>query len=200
MTIRKETREQINAAIAAGAIPRAPRSGIGLVLPNGRRRTVLMNQAGQLTAAGTRYYEQTDQTPPSSFDFAQEPERAGKAGRSLVIKMLDGSRKAVSTFDSVAKQFKPTALGKKFYANRKDKFTILFPVSIDLTRTNGRRSGTARGQRRAPRGGPAGRGQAAGSRLDPAATPGLGRTHPACRLRNESPGSDSANAVQQTEL
>ena len=30
--------------------------------------------------------------------------------------------------------FKPTALGKRFYAKRMDRFTILFPVTVELTR------------------------------------------------------------------
>ena len=54
-----------------------------------------------------------------------------------MIKLLDGSRRAVSRFDNVAKEFKPTALGKKFYANRKDRYTVLYPVTVDLTRKNG---------------------------------------------------------------
>ncbi len=120
-------KEQINASIAAGAQPRVPRSGIGLILPNGRQRKVLVDQSGKLTAAGSHYYEQTGQTPPGRFDWAQTPERAG---RSLFIKLLDGSKKAVSRFDAVSKQFAPTALGKKFYSRRLDRFTVLFPCSV----------------------------------------------------------------------
>ena len=110
-----------------------PRSGIGLVLPDGRRRKVLVNQGG-VTSAGEYFYQQTGTEAPSKFDFAQTPERAG---RSLMIKLLDGSKRAVSRFDPVAKEFKPTVLGKKFFANRKDRFTVLFPVTVDLTRKNG---------------------------------------------------------------
>ena len=110
-----------------------PRSGIGLVLPDGRRRKVLVNQGG-ISAAGEYYYQQTGTEAPSKFDFAQTPERAG---RSLMIKLLDGSKRAVSRFDPVAKEFKPTVLGKKFFSNRKDRFTVLFPVTVDLTRKNG---------------------------------------------------------------
>ena len=122
MSLRRQTKDQINASITGGAQPRVPRSGIGLVLPNGRQRKVLVNQAGQLTPAGTYYYERTNQAPPGRFDFGQTPERAG---RSLMIKLLDGSKKAVSRFDAAAKVFKPTALGKKFYAKRMDRFTVL---------------------------------------------------------------------------
>ena len=125
MTLRRQTKEQIDRLIQQGAQPRVPRSGIGLILPDaaagGRRRKVLVNQTG-VTAAGEYFYQQTGTEAPSKFDFAQTPERAG---RSLMIKLLDGSKRAVSRFDNVAKQFKPTALGKKFYANRKDRYTVL---------------------------------------------------------------------------
>ena len=133
-TIRKATRDQLTASIARGTQPRVPKSGIGLVLPDGRKRNVLVDQAGQLTPAGALYYEQTGATPPTKFDFKQEPTRKG---RSLTIQLLDGSRKAVSRFDPVSKQFANTALGKRFYAQRKDRFNVLFPVSIDLTRKDG---------------------------------------------------------------
>ena len=92
-----------------------PRSGIGLILPDGRRRKVLVNQGG-VTSAGEYFYQQTGTEAPSKFDFAQTPERAG---RSLMIKLLDGSKRAVSRFDPVAKEFKPTALGKKFFSKGK---------------------------------------------------------------------------------
>ncbi len=134
MPLRQDVKNQIHESIAAGREPRVPRGGIGLVLPNGRQRKVLVDRAGKLTAAGKHYYQETGQTPPGRFDWAQTPERQG---RSLTIRLLDGSRKAVSRFDAVDRAFKPTALGKSFYAKRTERFTVLFPVSIDLTRKNG---------------------------------------------------------------
>ena len=113
MSLRKHTRDQITASITNQSQPRVPRSGIGLVLPDGRRRKVLVNQAGNLTPAGKFYYEQTGASPPGKFDFGQSPERRG---RSLMISLLDGSKKAVSRFDPVAKEFKPTALGMTFWS------------------------------------------------------------------------------------
>ena len=115
MTLRRQTKQQLDQAIAAGATPKVPRSGLGLILPHAKQRKVLVNQAGVLTPAGKHFYEKTDTTPPGKFDFTQEPQRAG---RSLMIKLLDGSSKAVSRFDAALKSFIPTALGKKFYANR----------------------------------------------------------------------------------
>ncbi len=94
----------------------------------------MVNQAGQLTPAGKFYYEQTGTAPPGKFDFSQNPARKW---RSLMISLLDGSKKAVGRFDPVSKDFKPTALGRSFYKNRKDRYTVLIPVSVDLVRKNG---------------------------------------------------------------
>ena len=134
MTLRRQTKQGVDEAIAAGSQPTIPRNGLGLTLRNGRRRTGLVDAAGNLSAAGTYFYRQTDQTPPQRFDYNQVPERTG---RSLTIRVLDGSRKTVQRFDPVSKEFKPTLLGKKFYSRRTDRITVLFPVFVDITRTNG---------------------------------------------------------------
>ena len=54
-----------------------------------------------------------------------------------MIRMLDGGQRAISRYDAVSREFKPTALGKRFLQNRKDSYTVLFPASIDITRKNG---------------------------------------------------------------
>ena len=87
--VRAEAKTQILAAIAAGTQPRAPRSGIGLVLPTGARFRTLFNNAG-LTAAGRYDYDQTGIKPPGKFDFEQD---AIRKGRSQYIKLLDGTQK-----------------------------------------------------------------------------------------------------------
>ena len=133
-TLRRQTKAQIDESIANGATPRVPTNGIGLTLPNGRSRRVLVDGTGKLTAAGTYYYQKVDKPAPTKFPFEQIPERQG---RSLTIKLMDGTRKAVSTFDVVSKEFRPTLLGKRFYALQTVRYTVLFPVDIDLTRTNG---------------------------------------------------------------
>ena len=134
MTLRRQTKLEIDQAIQGGAEPRVPRSGLGLVLPYARQRKVLVSAAGLVTPAGRHFYAATNRTPPASFDWTQQEERAG---RSLTIRLLDGSRKTVSRFDPIDKVFKPTVLGRKFYAGRKTRYTVNFPVKIDLTRQNG---------------------------------------------------------------
>ena len=55
----------------------------------------------------------------------------------MLIRTLDGSTRAVATWNNIQNEWKPTQLGKHFYKNAKDKYTVLFPVNIDLTRVNG---------------------------------------------------------------
>ena len=62
MTIRKQTKRQVDEAIAAGSQPSIPRNGLGLTLRNGRRRTGLVDAAGNLSAAEPR----TKHRPKSS--------------------------------------------------------------------------------------------------------------------------------------
>ena len=95
MTLRTQTKLEIQSAIDAHAEPRVPRSGIGLVLSHNGTRKTLVNAAG-VTKVGRYYYDRMNEAPPSRFDFAQEPQRAG---RSLTIRLLDGTRKAVSRFN-----------------------------------------------------------------------------------------------------
>jgi hypothetical protein len=111
-----------------------PKSGVGLYISNGSKRLVLINTKGDLTLNGTYYYKKLKQDPPSVLNMTQIPFRKG---RSLAINLLDGTTKIVSQFDNVTKEFKLTNLGKIFYANKKDRFTVLFPVFVDVTRTNG---------------------------------------------------------------
>ena len=60
-----------------------------------------------------------------------------RTGRSQYIKLLDGSSKKLSTWDNVGREWKLTALGKKFYSKAVDRFTVLWPVKVQLTRING---------------------------------------------------------------
>ena len=126
-------KNQIDAAVAAGAQPKAPRSGLGLVLPTGARFRTLYDKKG-LTAAGKYYYEKSRIPPPGQFDFQQD---AVRKGRSQFIKLLDGTQKKISTWDNVQREWKLTALGKTFYAKAVDRYTVLWPVKIQLTRING---------------------------------------------------------------
>jgi hypothetical protein len=87
-----------------------------------------------LTSAGKYYYEKTGLPNPGSFDYQQD---ATRKGRSQHIRLMDGTKKKVSTWDPNAREWKHTALGKLFFSKAVDRFTILWPVHIQLTRTNG---------------------------------------------------------------
>ncbi len=133
--VRVQVKKQIDAAIAAGAQPKAPRSGLGLVLPTGARFRTLYDKKG-LTAAGKYYYEKSGLPEPGKFDYQQDAVRKG-GGRSQYIKLLDGKQKKVSTWDNVNREWKLTALGKTFYSKAVDRMVVVWPVKIQLTRING---------------------------------------------------------------
>ena len=94
MTLRQQQKSEIDAAIANGVRPTVPRQGIGMVLASGpRSRKILVNNQGTLTPAGRYYYEQANEEPPRGFSFSQRPTRRA---RSLYIRLLDGSSRAIS--------------------------------------------------------------------------------------------------------
>lgn len=131
--VRQQVKTQIDTAVRSGVLPKAPRSGLGLVLPTGARFRTLFDQNG-ITPAGRYYYTKVGIEPPTNFDYQQD---AVRRGRSQYIKLLDGTTKKVSTWDNINREWKLTALGKKFYAKAVDKFTVLWPVRVQLTRING---------------------------------------------------------------
>ncbi len=131
--VRQNVRAQIDQAIAVGAQPKAPRNGLGLVLPSGARFRTLYDKNG-LTPAGRYYYDKTGIAPPGKFDYQQD---AVRKGRSQYIKLLDGTQKKISTWDNVNREWKLTKLGAQFYSKATSKFVVLWPVKIQLTRING---------------------------------------------------------------
>ena len=90
--VRAQVKSQIDAAILSGTQPKAPRSGLGLVLPTGTRFRTLFDKNG-ITAAGKYYYDKVGIQPPRNFDYQQDAIRRGK---SQYIKLLDGTTKKVS--------------------------------------------------------------------------------------------------------
>ena len=89
--LRQNVKAQIDQAISVGAQPKAPRNGLGLVLPSGARFRTLYDKKG-ITAAGEYYYEKSGIPPPGKFDFQQDAVRKGK---SNFIKLLDGTQKKI---------------------------------------------------------------------------------------------------------
>lgn len=60
-----------------------------------------------------------------------------RTGRSFYITLLGGQRKNSSTWDNARREYKLTSLGKTFYANAVEKYIVLWPVRILLTRVTG---------------------------------------------------------------
>ena len=131
--IREAVKSHVDAAIQREEPPKAPRTGVGLVVNvPGRRRVTIVNGRGVVTPAGEYYYKKTNQEAPRNFDYDQRPVRMGQRE---MIKLLDGTSRAVSIWSGGA--WKQTNLGKKFYANTTVRYVVSFPVSVDIVRKNG---------------------------------------------------------------
>ena len=109
----------IDAAIAANEQPRVPKSARGLVIGvPGERARRLMDSSGTLTNTGQYYYETTaQQAPAGGLDYAQQPVRRGNR---TTVKLLDGRRAGVRSWESVCREWKYTKLGRDFYKDAKD--------------------------------------------------------------------------------
>ena len=135
--LRWTAKQDLNAAVEAGNAPKASAGGVGLsvAIPGRRGSRLLVNRNGQVTAAGVYYFDQSGrEAPQHGFDYNQQPVRSGQRH---VIKLLDGTTKAVHIWDPRANALRTTALGKKFYAKAVDRYTVSFPVLVNVTRKNG---------------------------------------------------------------
>ena len=92
-----------------------------MILPiPGARHRVLYDKNG-ITNAGKLYYQKAGIPEPGKFDYTQD---AIRRGRSQYIRLLDGSQKKISTWDSINRKWKLTVLGRQFYEKAVDKFTV----------------------------------------------------------------------------
>ena len=90
--LRQNVKVSIDQAIQANVEPTPPRNGIGLSLSMGTGRSQnLIDDNGNLTAAGRYYYDQVGINPPDKFNFQQDAKRRG---RTQYIKLLNGEEKA----------------------------------------------------------------------------------------------------------
>ena len=131
--IRQDVKISMDAAIEAGIQPKAPRSGIGLMLKVGLKNRTLVNKSG-ITPIGKYYYSNIGIEAPKTFDFQQD---AIRRGRSKYIILLDGTQKRVSQWDNIKNEWKFTKLGIKFFAKAVDRYVVEYPVRILLSRING---------------------------------------------------------------
>ena len=92
--------------IDANLEPIAPRNGIGLILQSNRRFRHLMGARGQ-TFAGKYYSQKTNKVAPKHF-YHQD---AFRKGRRMLIRTLDGSTRAVATWNNIQNEWKPTQVG-----------------------------------------------------------------------------------------
>ena len=72
--IREAVKRHVDAAIQREEPPKAPRTGVGLVVAvPGRHRVTIVNGRGVVTPAGEYYYEKTGQEPPGTSTTINDP-------------------------------------------------------------------------------------------------------------------------------
>ena len=85
-----------------------------------------MDGNGSLTEAGEYYYATTEQRAPTArLDYGQQPERRGSRA---TVKLLDGRKATVRSWDPVRSKWRYTKLGKDFYKDSQDSYVVTFPV------------------------------------------------------------------------
>ena len=71
-----------------------------------------MDTSGAVTVAGEYYYATTAQRAPTAgLDYAQMPERRGNRA---TVKLLDGRKAGVRSWDPVRSEWRYTKLGRDF--------------------------------------------------------------------------------------
>jgi len=111
----------LRVAIAAGGAPQIVASG-ATVLRNGRKFRQLVTSAGKLTAAGRLYEGESGAVlDTNSYDTDQTPRREGNAE---YVSMRRGQDRIVRKYDTATSKWVYTALGKKFFEQRRVQWIV----------------------------------------------------------------------------
>jgi hypothetical protein len=87
-----------------------------------------MDAKGALTPAGEYYYATTaERVPNKAFDYNQQPERKGNRE---FVRLLDGGRAVVRTYDAVRNEWRFTKTGQEFFRESVDRYVVTFPVKV----------------------------------------------------------------------
>ena len=124
----------LRAAIAAGGAPQIVASG-ATQLRNGRKFKQLVTSTGALTEAGKMYEAETGTAlDTNSYGTGQTPRREGNAE---YISMRRGQDRIVRKFDTATSKWMYTALGKKFFEQRRVQWIVKVPATFEGKRADG---------------------------------------------------------------
>jgi len=133
--LREDAQQAVTAAIAAGSEPHAPKRARGLLLAvPGQRPRRLIDASGALTAVGEFYYDRIGEDAPGLGSFGDAaPERRRN---SETVKLVDGRRALLRTWDPVKLAWKFTQTGRAYYRDKVTRYTVRFPTRELKTRKN----------------------------------------------------------------
>ena len=134
---RAEERRVLDIAITARRQPRHTAAGRTIVATGqgeGRKKYLVLANGRKLTRAGEYWYSETGQERPNAhFDRQQEPTRKGDGDYIRTRQGLQRVRRL-----EPGGQMKLTALGRKFYQDKRTEYVVEVPVIIQVTDKNGR--------------------------------------------------------------
>ena len=129
MPLNQAQRQALEAARAAGAVPRSSGRGLGLSVTVGGKRLRLAGPDGRRTEAGKAWFPQGEPLP---FNTDQEPILRG---RNEYIKLRDDRTRL--TRQMKAGKWVFTKMGREFYERNRQTFILDVPVIVETVARNG---------------------------------------------------------------
>jgi hypothetical protein len=132
--MNKQSKNRIDAMIAAGTTPQRLKGSEGIALKSGRSIVRLIDDEGLPTKAGSYWTIKSGSALPVGGFMQQTVTREGNVES---IKMRDGTRGVTRRFNERKGEYTFTALGNSYYSTVRRNYVVTVPVIINGTRKNG---------------------------------------------------------------
>jgi hypothetical protein len=122
----KSTKTRIEGLVALGVEPAKLKSNDSIALVQGRTRIILIDQAGDATAAGKYWSTHTNLELPQGGFMSQV---ARREGNTEYIKLQNG-KKAVTRRWTTDGEFAFTKIGDQYYSKQRRNYVVQVPVVV----------------------------------------------------------------------
>jgi len=126
----KNTKTRIEGLVALGVDPAKLKSSDAIALVHGKTRIVLVDIAGDATAAGKFWSTHTNMELPQGGFMSQV---AVREGNTEYIK-LKGGKKVVTRRWTIDGEFAFTKIGDQYYEKQRQNYVVQIPVVVRGTR------------------------------------------------------------------
>ena len=122
----KSTKTRIESLVALGVEPAKLKSNDSIALVQCRTRIILIDQAGDPTAAGKHWSAHTNKELPQGGFMSQV---ARREGNTEFIKLKDG-KKVVTRRWTTGGEFEFTKIGDQYYSKQRRNYVVQIPILI----------------------------------------------------------------------